>query len=116
MYFKDLTGLLPIEIVKEICDYDDRYKLIMKDVIMQIEKLNKEVEEYWNLDETLYYMTENEERYRLKLGLPISPMKWPLPKKRCFRFWNTITRGIPTLAEVTRPRDHCRLYELKHNP
>ena len=116
MYFKDLTGVLPIDIVKEICDYDDRYKLIMKDVIMQIEKLNKEVEEYWHMDEIMYYMTENEELRRLKLGLPISVGECPLPKKRCFRIWNRIAMEIPTLAEVTRPRDHCRLYELKYNP
>ena len=114
MYFKDLTGLLPIEIVKEICDYDDRYKSRMNNVIMQIKKINEEVDKYWNLDETLYYMTENEELRRLKLELPISPGECPLPKKRCFRYWNTI--GIPRLAEVTRPRDHYMLYELKYNP
>ena len=114
MYFKDLTGILPIEVVKEICDYDDRYKLIMKNVIMQIDKLNKQVEEYWHMDEIMYYMTEREEIRRLELGLRVSPLDWPLPQKRCFRFWNTL--AIPTLAEVTPPRDHCRLYQLKYNP
>tara|TARA_B100000927_G_scaffold287362_1_gene280136 strand:- start:195 stop:539 length:345 start_codon:yes stop_codon:yes gene_type:complete len=114
MYFKDLTGVLPIEIVKEICDYDDRYKLMMKNVIKQIEKINKELEEYWHIDECLYYMTEEEESYRLKRGLRVSPLIWPLPKKRCFRYWNNL--GIPTLAEVTPPRDHYMFYELKYNP
>ena len=114
MYFKDLTGVLPIEIVKEICDYDDRYKLMMKNVIKQIEKMNKELEEYWHIDECLYYMTEEEENYRLKRGLRVSPLMWPLPKKRCFRYWDKL--GIPTLAEVTPPRDHYMFYELRYNP
>ena len=81
----------------------------MKKVILEIEKLNKDIVEYWHMDEIMYYMTDNEERYRLKLGLPISAGKWPLPQKRCFRFWNTET--IPTLQEVTRPRDNWWLYQ-----
>ena len=40
----------------------------MNNVIKQIKKFNKEIEEYWNMDEMLYYMTEQEENYRLKLG------------------------------------------------
>ena len=82
MFFKTLTQAFPIEIANEICDYDDTYKLRMNNVINQIKKLNKDVEEYWDMDEILYYMTENEERYRLKIGLPIS-IDWPLPDKKC---------------------------------
>tara|TARA_Y100000992_G_C21131687_1_gene426898 strand:- start:79 stop:459 length:381 start_codon:yes stop_codon:yes gene_type:complete len=108
MSFKLLTNILPLEIVKTIHEYHDRYKLSMNNVIKQIEKLNKDMDEYWNFDEMLYYMTENEENYRLKLGLPMS-MDWPLPKKRCFRFWNEVQ--IPTLGEVTQPRDHWLLYQ-----
>lgn len=89
MYYKLLSNSLPIEIVAKICEYDNTYKLRMNNVIKQIEKLNKDVEEYWHIDEYLYYMTEEEERYRLKLGLRISPLDWPLPEKRCFIFWNT---------------------------
>jgi len=84
MYFKDLTKVLPVDIVKEICEYDDRYKLRMENVIKQIEKLNKDVEEYWHIDECLYYMTEEEEIHRLKLGLRVSPLDWPLPEKKMF--------------------------------
>ncbi len=108
MYFKALTGELPLNIVKKICDYDNTYKLIMKNVIKEIDKLNKEVEEYWYMDERLYYMTDNEERYRLKIGLPITNIEWPLPGKRCFRFWNT--ESIPTLEEVTPPRDQWKFH------
>lgn len=64
------------------------------------------------MDEILYYMTEEEELYRLKLGLRICPLDWPLPSKKCFKFWNTYT--TPTLAEVTPPRDHWKLYTLKY--
>ena len=109
MSFKLLTNILPIEIVKTIHEYDDTYILNMINVIKQIEKLNKDVEEYWIMDEKFYYMTENEEIYRLKLGLPISVGEWPLPKKKCFRFWNTT--AIPTLQEVTPPRDNWWLYQ-----
>tara|TARA_B100000902_G_C26784665_1_gene656796 strand:- start:11 stop:382 length:372 start_codon:yes stop_codon:yes gene_type:complete len=109
MYFKILSDEFPIEIVKKICDYDDTYKLRMKKVILEIEKLNKDIEEYWHMDEIMYYMTENEERYRLKLGLRISPLDWPLPQKRCFRFWDT--EETSTLQEVTRPRDNWWLYQ-----
>jgi len=109
MYFKDLTKVLPVDIVKEICEYDDRYKLRMKNVIKQIEKLNKDVEEYWYIDECLYYMTEKEEIHRLKLGLRVSPLDWPLPEKKCFRYWNT--SAIPTLEEITPARDQWLLYQ-----
>lgn len=34
-----LNKSLPIEIVNEICDYDDTYKLRMNNVIKEIEKL-----------------------------------------------------------------------------
>ena len=40
------------------------------------------------MNEMLYYMTEQEENYRLKLGLPIMVDDYPLPEKRCFKFWN----------------------------
>jgi hypothetical protein len=108
MSFKLLTKILPIEIVEMIHEYDDTYKLKMNNVIKQIENLNNAVDEYWYFDEMLYYMTEQEENNRLKLGLPIS-MDWPLSEKKCFRFWNTST--IPTLEEVTRPRDNWWLYQ-----
>ena len=108
MYFKYLTGEIPINIVKKVCEYDNTYKLRMKNVINDINRLNKTVEEYWYMDECLYYMTDNEERYRLKIGLPITNIDYPLPKKRCFRFWNT--RKIPTLEEVTPPRDEWKLH------
>lgn len=87
MSFKLLNNVLPLEIVKTIHDYHDTYILNMNNVIKQIEQLNKDVEEYWIMDEIMYYMTENEERYRLKLGLPISVGDYPLPNKRCFIFW-----------------------------
>jgi hypothetical protein len=109
MYFKLLTNILPIEIVEKIRDYDDTYKLRMENVIKQIEKLNKDVEEYWHIDECLYYMTEEEESYRLKLGLRVSPLDWPLPEKICFRFWNT--EETSTLQEITNPRDNWWLYQ-----
>ena len=109
MYFKLLNNLLPIELVKEISTYDNTYVLKMKNVIKQIDKLNKDIEEYWHIDECLYYMTEEEEIYRLKLGLRVSPLDWPLPEKKCFRFWNT--SAIPTLEEVTPPRDHWMFYQ-----
>lgn len=109
MHFKVLTRVLPIEIVKEICSYDDTYILRMKTVINQIEKLNKDIEEYWDMDEILYNMSDEQEIYRLKLGLRVSPLDWPLPEKRCFRFWNTTS--MPTLEEVTRPRDNWWLYQ-----
>ena len=108
MYFKNLCQKIPIDIVKGICMYDNTYVLRMKNVINEIEKLNKDIDEYWDFDAMLYYMTEKEENYRLKLGLPIS-MEWPLPNKRCFRFWNT--SEMPTLEEVTLPRDNWWLYQ-----
>tara|TARA_B100000424_G_scaffold269354_1_gene266118 strand:+ start:1811 stop:2206 length:396 start_codon:yes stop_codon:yes gene_type:complete len=108
MSFKLLTNILPLEIVKIIHEYHDTYKLSMNNVIKQIEQLNNAVDEYWKFDEMLYYMTEQEENNRLKLGLPIT-MDWPLPEKKCFRFWNTET--IPTLEEVTHPRNNWWLYQ-----
>ena len=110
MYFKDLTKVLPVDIVKEICEYDDRYKLRMENVIKQIEKLNKDVEEYWHIDECLYYMTEEEEIHRLKLGLRVSPLDWPLPEKKCFRYWNTEEREEER-SVVIEARDHWWLYQ-----
>lgn len=109
MYYKLLSNSLPIEIVEKICDYDDTYKLRMENVIKQIDKLNKDVEEYWYMDEIMYYMTEREENNRLQLGLRVSPLDWPLPEKRCFRFWNT---EEPTwVHEVTQARDHWSVYQ-----
>ena len=108
MSFKLLTKILPIEIVITIHEYHDTYILNMNNVIKQIEKLNKDVEEYWYMDEIMYYMTEQEENNRLKLGLRVSPLDWPLPKKRCFIYWNEET---PTLSEVTHPRDNWWLYQ-----
>jgi|TARA_B100001287_G_scaffold270997_1_gene270609 hypothetical protein len=52
MFFKTLTQVFPVEIVNEICDYDDTYKLRMNNVINQIKKLNKDIEEFWNTEET----------------------------------------------------------------
>ena len=80
--------MLPIEILKIIYEYDDTYVLAMNNIIKQIKKFNKQIEEYWNMNEMLYYMTEQEENYRLKLGLPIMVDDYPLPEKRCFKFWN----------------------------
>lgn len=108
MSFKLLTNILPLEIVKIIHEYHDTYKLSMNNVIKQIEKLNNAVDEYWYMDEIMYYMTEREENNRLKLGLPIS-MDWPLPEKKCFRYWST--SAMPTLEEVTHPRDNWWLYQ-----
>jgi hypothetical protein len=108
MSFKLLTKILPIEIVETIHEYDDTYILNMNKVIKQIEKLNKDLEEYWHIDEMLYYMTEEEEMNRLRLGLPIG-MDWPLPENKCFRFWNT--SEMSTLEEVTAPRDNWWLYQ-----
>ena len=113
MYFKLLNNLLPIELVKEISTYDNTYVLKMKNVIKQIDKLNKDIEEYWHIDECLYYMTEEQEIYRLKLGLRVSPLDWPLPEKKCFRFWDT--SAIPTLEEVTPPRDHWMFYQYEYD-
>jgi len=110
MSFKLLTKILPIEIVETIHEYDDTYILNMNNVIKQIEKLNKELDEYWHIDEMLSYMTEQEEMNRVKLGLPFS-MDYPLPEKKCFRFWNTSALEIPTLEEVTDPRDNWWLYQ-----
>jgi hypothetical protein len=109
MFFKTLTQVLPIEIANEICDYDNTYKLRMNNVINQIKKINKAVEEYWDMDEILYYMTENEELHRLNLGLRVSPLDWPLPDKKCFRFWNT--EATPTLEVLTHPRDNWWFYQ-----
>ena len=109
MTFKLLNNILPIEIVKTIHEYDNTYTLRMKDVIKQIENLNNAVDEYWHIDECLYYMTEEEECYRLKLGLRVCPLDWPLPNKKCFRYWNT--EATPTLPEVTHPRDNWWLYQ-----
>jgi len=86
MYFKLLNNLLPIELVKEISTYDNTYVLKMKNVIKQIDKLNKDIEEYWHIIECLYYMTDEEEIYRLKLGLRVSPLDWPLPEKSVLDF------------------------------
>ena len=108
MSFKLLTNILPLEIVKTIHEYHDTYKLTMNNVVKDIEKLNKDIDEYWDFDAMLYYMTEQEENNRLKLGLPIS-MDWPLPEKRCFRFWNRSL--MPTLQEITQPRDNWWLYQ-----
>ena len=76
----------------------------MKNVIKQIDKLNKDIEEYWYIIECLYYMTDEEEINRLKLGLRVSPLDWPLPEKKCFRFWDT--QSTPTIEEITPPRNH----------
>ena len=110
MNFKLLNNVLPLEIVKEIYEYHDTYKLTMKNVIKQIEKLNNAIEEYWHMDEIMYYMTENEERYRLKLGLPISVGEWPLPKKKCFSFWSH-AQSPHKLADETEARNHWWLYQ-----
>jgi hypothetical protein len=108
MSFKLLINKLPIEIVETICEYHDTYILNMNNVMKQIEKLNNAIEEYWHMDEIMYYMTEREENNRLKLGLPIS-MDWPLPEKKCFRYWST--SAMPTLEEITHPRDNWWLYQ-----
>ena len=39
MYFKALTVELPLNIVKKICDYDNTYKLIMKNIRLGVELL-----------------------------------------------------------------------------
>tara|TARA_Y100000992_G_C21161135_1_gene441151 strand:- start:130 stop:531 length:402 start_codon:yes stop_codon:yes gene_type:complete len=104
MSFKLLTNELPIEIVKLIHEYDNTYSLLMKNVINEIDKLNKDVEEYWYVDEYLYYMSDEEEIYRLKLGLSVSPLDWPLPNKRCFRFWNKTE--IDTTDELSTTLDY----------
>jgi hypothetical protein len=113
MTFKLLNNVLPLEIVKEIYEYDNTYKLSMNNVMKQIEKLNNAIEEYWHMDEIMYYMTEREESYRLKMGLPISVGEHPLPKKKCFRFWNTL--HYPTLEEITPPRDHWMFYQYEYD-
>ena len=51
MSFKILNNLLPLEIVKTIHEYDNTYILNMNNVIKQIDKLNKDIEEYWHIDE-----------------------------------------------------------------
>lgn len=107
MSFRSMNNVLPKEIVTNIYEYDNTYILRMNNVNKQIQKLNKDMDEYWNFEEMLNCMTEKEENNRLKLGLPIR-MDWPLPNKRCFRFWNMQT---PTLAEVTPARDHWWLYQ-----
>lgn len=109
MSFKLLTNILPLEIVKTIHEYHDTYKLTMNNVVKEIEQLNNAVDEYWDFDEMLYYMTEQEENNRLKLGLRVSPLDWPLPERKCFRFWNT--SAMPTLEELTHPRDNWWLYQ-----
>ena len=103
MSFKLLTNILPLEIVKTIHEYHDRYKLSMNNVIKQIEKLNKDMDEYWNFEEMLNCMTEKEENNRSKLGLPFR-MDWPLPNKRCFRFWNKTE--IDTTDELSTTLDY----------
>lgn len=112
MSFKLLNNLLPLEIVKTIHEYDNTYILNMNNVIKQIDKLNKEQEEYWHIDEMLYYMTEEEESYRLKKGLRISPLDWPLPEKKCFVYWNTEwIEETSTQLQIIQPRDHWWLYQ-----
>jgi len=86
--FKLLNNVFPLEIVKTIHEYDNTYKLRIKNVIKEIEKLNKDIDEYWDMDEFFSNMTEQKERYRLKIVLPISVGEYPLPNKRCFRFWS----------------------------
>lgn len=88
MTFKLLNNVLPIEIVKNIYEYDNTYILNMNNVIKQIENLNNALEEYWRMDEFYYYMTQEQESYRLKMRLPISVGEYPLPNKKCFRCWN----------------------------
>lgn len=109
MSFKLLNNILPLEIVKTIYEYHDAYILNMKNVIKQIENLNNAVEEYWIMDEIMYYMTENEEINRLKLGLRVCPLDWPLPEKKCFRYWDT--EETPTQSQVIQPRDNWWLYQ-----
>lgn len=111
MSFKLLNTVLPLEIVKTIHEYHDTYILNMNNVIKQIENLNNAVEEYWHMDEIMYYMTEREEIRRLELGLRVSPLDWSLPEKRCFRFWNTGATATPALADVTEARNHWWLYQ-----
>jgi len=111
MSFKLLNNILPLEIVKTIYEYHDAYILNMKNVIKQIENLNNAVEEYWIMDEKFYYMTEREERYRFKIGLPINVGEWPLPEKKCFRYWNTEATPKLQEQEVTHPRDNWWLYQ-----
>ena len=82
MSFKLLNNVLPLEIVKTIHEYHDTYILNMNNVIKQIENLNNAVEEYWHMDEIMYYMTEREEIRRLELGLRVSPLDWSLPEKK----------------------------------
>ena len=110
MSFKLLNTVLPLEIVKTIHEYHDTYILNMNNVIKQIENLNNAVEEYWHMDEIMYYMTEREEIRRLELGLRVSPLDWPLPQKKCFRFWNT--EVTYTLQDFTNPRDNWWLYQF----
>ena len=110
MYFKLLNNVLPLEIVKTICEYHDTYKLTMNDVIKQIEQLNNAIEEYWHMDEIMYYMTENEENNRLELGLRVSPLDWPLPEKKCFSFWSH-AQSPHKLADVIEARNHWWLYQ-----
>lgn len=115
MSFKLLNNLLPLEIVKTIHEYDNTYTLRMKNVINQIDKLKNDVDEYWHVDEYLYYMTEEEESYRLKLGLRVTPLDWPLPEKKCFRYWNTEwIEETSTQSQIIQPRDNWWLYQY-HN-
>ena len=112
MSFKLLNNLLPLEIVKTIHEYDNTYTLRMKNVINQIDKLKNDVDEYWHVDECLYYMTEEEESYRLKLGLRVTPLDWPLPEKKCFRYWNREwIEETSTQSQMIQPRDNWWLYQ-----
>lgn len=86
---KVLRNSLPIEIINKIYEYDNTYVLRMNNVIKEIEKLKKAIDEYWYMGELLYYMPVQEELYRRRLGLPTGSLDWSLPNKRCFRFWNT---------------------------
>jgi hypothetical protein len=107
MSFKLLNNVLPLEIVKTIHEYDNTYTLRMKNVINQIDKLKNDVDEYWYVDECLYYMTEEEESYRLKLGLRVTPLDWPLPGKKCFRYWNREwSEETSTQSQMIQPRDN----------
>ena len=79
------------------------------DIKFLIDKLKNDVDEYWHVDECLYYMTEEEEIYRSKLGLRVSPLDWPLPEKKCFRYWNA--DETPTQSQLIQPRDNWWLYQ-----
>ena len=58
MNYKELYSILPVDIIKYICDYDSSSKERMNNVIQELNDYNDKIEEYWREDEQAYYMSD----------------------------------------------------------